>query len=68
MTSFSETVAEAVREFAERGFTSEDQLRDWMMKLKAAAEASFTPRPEMERMLRDALDKRCDEFFTDKRA
>ena len=53
--TFAETVAAAVKEFAERGFTSEEQLAEWMMRLRQAAAATFTPRAEMERMLREAL-------------
>jgi hypothetical protein len=53
--TFSETVAAAVKEFAERGFTSEDQLNEWMQRLRQAAEAAATSRSRMEEMLRGAL-------------
>src|SRR5271156_1550261 len=53
--TFAETVREAVRQFAERGFTSEAELNDWMARLRRSAEATMTSRARMEEMLRDAL-------------
>lgn len=53
--TFAETVREAVARFAERGFTSEADLNDWLDRLRRAAEATMTSRSRMEEMLRAAL-------------
>jgi hypothetical protein len=55
MTTFSETVNEAIREFSEKGFQSEIDLQEWMQKLRQAAEADMTPRWRMEEMLAQAM-------------
>jgi hypothetical protein len=53
--TFAETIREAVARFAERGFTSEADLNDWLDRLRRAAEATMTSRARMEEMLRAAL-------------
>lgn len=53
--TFAETVREAVKRFAERGFTNEAELNDWLARLRRAAEATMASRARMEEMLRDAL-------------
>ncbi len=52
MPSFAETVSEAIRDFAERGFDSETRLSDWLTRLRAAAEDDLTPEREVEEQLR----------------
>lgn len=53
--TFAETIREAVARFAERGFTSEAELNDWLARLRQSAEATMTSRARMEEMLREAL-------------
>lgn len=53
--SFAETVAAAVRDFAEHGFDNESRLEFWLAQIRAAAEAQATSQRRMEEMLRDAL-------------
>lgn len=53
--TFAELVAQAVKDFAERGFQTQQQLEDWLARLRAAAEAKATSPEQMQKMLNDAL-------------
>lgn len=53
--SYYQVLSEAVAFFAEKGFTSEDEVRAWTERLRRAAEASLIPEADMVRQLREAL-------------
>jgi hypothetical protein len=53
--SFYETVTAAVAHFAETGFVSEQDLTDWMMRIREAALRDMTPVAVMEAELRRSL-------------
>ncbi len=46
---------EALKDLEIHGFDSVERVNYWMMRLRAAAEATMTPTHQMERMLREAL-------------
>ncbi len=53
--TIAEVIAEAVRDFAEKGFHGETQLNDWLGRLRAAIAANLRSPPAMEEAMRDAL-------------
>lgn len=53
--TISEVIAEAVRDFADKGFASETQLNDWLGRLRAAIGSNLKSTPAMEEAMRDAL-------------
>ena len=57
MSTFRELLAEALAHFAEVGFGSESDLRDWVMRLQAALEAELPTDRELRSALSAALEK-----------
>lgn len=55
MPSFSETIREAVNDFAEHGFDSEARLEEWMLRIRKAADAELVPEYQVEAQLKEAL-------------
>ncbi len=53
----SPLLAEAIREFSERGYTSEADLHDWLLRLAAAIEREVPTDAELRRALSFALDR-----------
>lgn len=53
--SFNETIREAVADFAEHGYRSQEQLDEWMVRLRRAAVDDLVPESEVEAGLRRAL-------------
>lgn len=53
--TFAETVAAAINDFVENGYTSQEQLEHWLFVLKQAAEKQAVPKAKMEKMLNEAL-------------
>lgn len=55
MATFYETLTRAVNEFVTRGFRSEDQLQEWVERIRKAAEESLTPQYKLNEMLQQSL-------------
>lgn len=52
---FFDLISDAVRYFAENGFTSQTDLDDWVARIRAAAQDELVPEREVEEQLRRAL-------------
>ncbi|MDE2102512.1 MAG: hypothetical protein KGL39_35020 [Patescibacteria group bacterium] len=55
MTRFTQVLNEAIREFITRGFTSAEQLDDWMARVRAAAEGELISERRMQHMMQERL-------------
>jgi len=51
MPTLNEIITEAVRDFTENGFDSEDRLRFWMERIRSAAVSALVPEGELRTML-----------------
>ena len=54
--SFYETIAAAVRDFADKGYDSEARLEEWTERIRAAAQAEMVPEAVMEAELRRTFE------------
>lgn len=54
--TFADTVRDAVADFAERGYRSQDQLEEWITRLRRAAEEELVPQEKVEAEIRRVLE------------
>src|SRR5262245_8490176 len=54
-TNFYAVVNAGIVDILDHGFDSAGRVEEWEKKIKAAAEASLVPEPQMTQMLRDGL-------------
>ena len=55
MANFFKVLTEAIDDFVEHGFSSQQQLEDWLARLRESAKASMVPEYVLQRSLTKAL-------------
>jgi len=55
MATFYETLTSAVNEFVTHGFRTQEQLDEWLLRIRTAAKESLTPEYRLQEMLQSAL-------------
>ena len=54
--AFNDVLREAIEDIANHGYDSAERIKYWSEKLKEAAQEQVGSQPEMDRMMRDALE------------
>jgi hypothetical protein len=54
--TFQQTLVAAIADFSERGFVSAEQVNDWVLRLRSAAERELGPEHKIDDQLRAAFD------------
>jgi len=62
--TFYETLTQAVNEFVTRGFQTQQQLEDWLVRIRTAARESMVPEYRMQEALQNALRGVYDRLVT----